>query len=55
MLAIINGKILTITKGVIDKGTILIEKGKIIKIGKGIKVPKKAKVINAKTPIPIDT
>ncbi len=48
MLAIINGKILTITKGVIDKGTIIIEKGRIVKIGKGIKVPKKAKVINAK-------
>ncbi|TET71844.1 amidohydrolase, partial [Candidatus Bathyarchaeota archaeon] len=47
LIAITNGKILTITKGVIDKGTILIEDGKIKAVGKNVKVPKGAEVIDA--------
>ena len=47
MLAIIGGKIYTITDGIIEKGTILIEDGKILKIGKEIVVPSGAKVIDA--------
>ena len=46
MLAIKGGKILTITDGVIEGGTILIDGGKIVKVGKRIKVPKEAEVID---------
>jgi len=48
VLAIKGGKIYTITKGVIDEGTILIEDGKIKSVGKSVKVPKGAEVIDAK-------
>ena len=46
MLAIKGGKILTITDGVIEGGTILIDGGKIVKVGKRIKVPEEAEVID---------
>ncbi len=48
MLAIKGGKIYTITKGVIEEGTILIDDGKIKSVGKSVKVPKGAEVIDAK-------
>ncbi len=41
-----NGKLLTITKGIIEKGSIVIQDGKIIKVGKRIKVPAGAKIID---------
>ncbi|MFC1586750.1 amidohydrolase [Planctomycetota bacterium] len=47
MIAIVNGKLLTITKGVINKGTILVDKGKIIAIGTRVKVPRIARKYNA--------
>lgn len=47
MLVIKGGKVLTITNGVIDGGVILIEKGKIKAVGKDVKIPSDAKVINA--------
>lgn len=47
MLAIKNGTILTITNGVIEKGTILIENGKITAIGQNIEIPCCAEVIDA--------
>ena len=47
MKAIEGGKIYTITKGVIDKGTVLIEDGKIKAVGKNVKIPKGAEVIDA--------
>jgi imidazolonepropionase-like amidohydrolase len=47
MLAIKNGKLLTITKGTIDGGTILIENGKIKAIGKDVAIPAGAQVIDA--------
>jgi imidazolonepropionase-like amidohydrolase len=47
MLAIKGGKILTITKGVIDNGVVLVENGKIKAVGKDVKIPADAKVINA--------
>jgi len=48
VLAIKGGKIYTITKGVIDEGIILIEDGKIKSVGKSVKVPEGAEVIDAK-------
>jgi imidazolonepropionase-like amidohydrolase len=47
LLAIKGGKILTITGGVIEGGTILVDGGKIVKVGKRIKVPEEAEVIDA--------
>ena len=39
MLAITGGKILTITRGIIEKGTILIDNGKIVDVGTDVEVP----------------
>ncbi|MDD3627468.1 MAG: amidohydrolase [bacterium] len=48
MLAVTNVKILTITKGVIENGMVLIDSGKIKDVGKNVKIPKGAKIINGK-------
>jgi imidazolonepropionase-like amidohydrolase len=42
-----GGDLYTITSGIIKNGTILIEEGKISRIGQKIEIPKNAKVINA--------
>jgi imidazolonepropionase-like amidohydrolase len=47
MLAIKGGKIYTITKGLIEKGTILIDEGKIVEVGADVTVPDGAEVIDA--------
>ncbi len=47
MIAIINGKIYTISGGIIEKGTVLIEDGKIRAVGKGLDVPRGARVFDA--------
>lgn len=38
-MAITGGKILTITRGIIEKGTILIDNGKIVDVGTDVEVP----------------
>lgn len=47
VLAITNGKILTMEDKNFEKGTVLIDQGKILAIGENILVPKGAEVINA--------
>lgn len=47
MLAIKGGKLLTVTNGIIENGTILVEDGKIKAVGQNIDVPADAEVINA--------
>lgn len=47
MLAIKNGKLYTITNGVIDNGTILLDGNKIIAVGKDVEIPAGAEVIDA--------
>ena len=47
MIAITNGSVWTITNGVIEKGTVLVDKGKIVGIGADIPIPSAAEVINA--------
>ena len=47
MLAVINAHILTITRGEVDKGAVLVERGKIKTVGKRVRVPKSAEVIDA--------
>ncbi|MHC4085270.1 MAG: amidohydrolase family protein [Planctomycetota bacterium] len=46
--AIKGGDLYTITSGIIKNGTILIEDGKISRIGQNIEISKNAKVINAR-------
>ena len=52
MIAIIGKKVNTITKGIIKDGVILIDKGKIKKIGPNVKIPKDVKPIKAKYVMP---
>jgi imidazolonepropionase-like amidohydrolase len=47
MLAITNGRLFTITHGIIDRGTILIARGKFVAAGSGLTVPRGAKVMDA--------
>ena len=47
MFAIINAEIETITKGRISKGTILVEGGKIRFVGRNVRIPKGAEVVDA--------
>lgn len=47
MLAIRGGTVLTITKGVIEKGVVLIDKGRIVSVGKRVAVPRGSSVIDA--------
>ena len=47
MLAITNGKVLTITQGTFDPGTVLIDNGKIIAVGPNLTVPPDAEVYDA--------
>ncbi|MEN3003890.1 amidohydrolase [Dehalobacterium formicoaceticum] len=47
MLAVANGKIMTMEGNTYQKGTLLIDQGKIVAIGDNILIPKGADVINA--------
>jgi imidazolonepropionase-like amidohydrolase len=47
MIAITNGKILTITQGVIEQGTVLVEGGRIVAVGPDIEIPADAEVYDA--------
>jgi imidazolonepropionase-like amidohydrolase len=47
MLAITNGRLFTITRGVIEGGTLLVEGGKWLAVGQGLAVPAGALVIDA--------
>ena len=47
MLAITGGKLVTITQGILENGVILIDEGKIVRIGENIPVPESAQVIDA--------
>jgi len=46
VVALVGGDILTVTQGTIRRGTVLIENGKILKVGQNIEIPQGAKVID---------
>lgn len=46
-IAIKNVKILTVTRGIIEEGTILIENGRISAVGQGVEIPNEASLIHA--------
>jgi imidazolonepropionase-like amidohydrolase len=47
MIAITNGTLWTITNGVIERGTVLVEDGKIVALGVDLPVPDKVEIIDA--------
>jgi imidazolonepropionase-like amidohydrolase len=47
MFAITNGKVLTITHGTLDPGTVLIDNGKISAVGPDVQIPSGAEVYDA--------
>ncbi len=47
MLAIINGRVITITHGTFDPGTVLVDGAKIVAVGADIPVPAEAEVYDA--------
>jgi imidazolonepropionase-like amidohydrolase len=47
-IAITGGRVLTISHGVIENGTVLVENGKIAAVAQGVKVPSGAQVIDAR-------
>lgn len=47
MLAITGGALVTITHGVIEQGTILIQGGRLVAVGSGLQVPRSAQVLDA--------
>ncbi|MBU0494333.1 MAG: amidohydrolase [Chloroflexi bacterium] len=47
MIAITNGKVLTITQGTFDPGTVLIDNGRIVAVGQDIDIPAEAQVMDA--------
>jgi imidazolonepropionase-like amidohydrolase len=48
MIALTNARINTITKGIINKGTLIFDKGLITAIGAKVKIPKLAEIIDVK-------
>lgn len=44
MIAITNGKVLTITQGTLDRGTVLIDEGRIVAVGENVEIPPEAEV-----------
>ena len=45
-IALINGRIYTITKGIIEQGQVLIKDGKIVLVGQKLLLPDNAEVID---------
>ena len=55
MLAIKNGKLVTIANGVIENGTLLVDGNKIVAIGPEVVIPAEAQVIDALLSQGVDT
>ena len=47
MIAITNGKVMTITQGTLERGTVLVEDGRIIAVGEEVEIPEGAEVYDA--------
>jgi imidazolonepropionase-like amidohydrolase len=47
MIAITNGTVMTITQGTFERGTVLVEGGRIVAVGGNIEIPEDAEVYDA--------
>ena len=47
MIAIVNAKVMTITQGTFERGTVLVDGGRIAAVGEGVEVPEGAQVYDA--------
>ena len=47
MIAITNGKVMTITQGTLERGTVLVEDGRIVAVGEEVEIPEDAEVYDA--------
>lgn len=47
MIAIVNGRIMTITQGTLESGTLLAEGGRIVALGEQVEIPEDAQVYDA--------
>jgi imidazolonepropionase-like amidohydrolase len=47
MIAITNGKVMTITQGLFERGTVLVEGGRIVAVGEQVEIPDDAEVVDA--------
>lgn len=47
MIAIVNGKVMTVTNGTYDPGTVLVEGGRIVAVGQEIEIPEDAEIYDA--------
>jgi imidazolonepropionase-like amidohydrolase len=47
MIAIVNGKVMTITQGILEHGTVLVEGGRIVAVGEDVEIPEDAQVYDA--------
>ncbi|MGA9348381.1 MAG: amidohydrolase [Anaerolineae bacterium] len=47
MIAITNGKVMTITQGTLEHGTVLVEGGRIVAVGGEVEIPEDAEVYDA--------
>jgi imidazolonepropionase-like amidohydrolase len=48
MLAIVGGRLFTISHGIVEEGTLLIESGRFLDAGTGLEIPSEAQVIDAR-------
>ncbi len=47
MIAIVNGQVMTITQGTLDRGTVLVEGGRIVALGEEVEIPEDAEIYDA--------
>lgn len=47
MFAIKNARILTVTNGIMENGSVLMDEGKIIAVGETVTIPEEAEILNA--------
>jgi imidazolonepropionase-like amidohydrolase len=47
MIAIVDGKVMTVTQGTLEKGTVLVEGGRIVAVGEEVEIPEDAQVYDA--------
>jgi imidazolonepropionase-like amidohydrolase len=47
MIAIVNGTVMTMTQGTLERGTVLVEGGRIVAVGENVVIPEDAEVYDA--------